>query len=254
MNDLIQKLDDMVSARDVEDLWSLHTETMKAYGFDRLIYGFTRSGGVASVGNPEDSLILSSQTPEYMETFINEGLYHGAPMLRWALKNEGACSWRWMAEMERNGSLTAAERRVMQFNKSMGVTAGYTISFPSVSERVKGAIALTAAFGMTQGDVDRIWESSGRAIMLINNVMHLKVQALPYAGRRRLTSRQREVLRWVGDGKSIQDIAVLIGRKPATVEKHLRLAREALEVETTAQAVLKAALNNQMYLLDSDKV
>ncbi|MFO7771946.1 MAG: LuxR family transcriptional regulator, partial [Roseovarius gahaiensis] len=36
-----------------------------------------------------------------------------------------------------------------------------------------------------------------------------------------------------------------------TVEKHLRLARQALGVETTAQAVLKAALQNQMFVVGS---
>ena len=44
--------------------------------------------------------------------------------------------------------------------------------------------------------------------------------------------------------------AVLMGLTPATIEKHLRLAREALSVETTAQAVLKASFQNQMFVLD----
>jgi LuxR family transcriptional regulator len=38
---------------------------------------------------------------------------------------------------------------------------------------------------------------------------------------------------------------------PATVEKHLRLARESLDVETTAQAVLKASFQNQIFLLET---
>ena len=72
--------------------------------------------------------------------------------------------------------------------------------------------------------------------------------SLPYEHpRRALTERQREVLEWVGDGKTIQDIATLMNRKPATVEKHLRLARESLNVETTAQALLKASFLKQIY-------
>lgn len=86
----------------------------------------------------------------------------------------------------------------------------------------------------------------------MNNVMHLKLLTLPYSGERQLTKRQREVLQWVGDGKTTQDIAVLLELTPATVEKHLRLAREALDVETTAQAVLKAAFYNQMFVMDPD--
>ena len=46
-----------------------------------------------------------------------------------------------------------------------------------------------------------------------------------------------EVLDVVGDGRTGQNIASPMGLSAATVEKHLRLARGALDVETTAQAV-----------------
>ena len=57
------------------------------------------------------------------------------------------------------------------------------------------------------------------------------------------------------DGGGVEDAfgmgERLMGLTPATVEKHLRLAREALDVETTAQAVLKAAFYNQMFTVDA---
>jgi LuxR family transcriptional regulator len=187
-----------------------------------------------------------------MDVFIHEGLYAHAPMLRWALENNGACSWRWMLDMERVDHLTPSELRVVEFNKSMNVTAGYTISFRSVSERTKGAIALTAKPGMNQDAVEQVWAEHGDEIVVMNNVMHLKLLTLPYSGDRNLTKRQREVLQWVGDGKTTQDIAELLKLTPATVEKHLRLARDTLGVETTAQAVLKAAFYNQMFLMEPE--
>ena len=82
-------------------------------------------------------------------------------------------------------------------------------------------------------------------------MMHLKIVHLPGTSRgRQLTQRQREALEWVADGKTMQDIAVLMDVSPAMVEKHLRLAREALDVETTAQAVAKAALLNLIFQKD----
>jgi LuxR family transcriptional regulator len=216
------------------------------------MYGFTRYRTSSSLGDPQDWVLLSNQSPEYMKVFFDEGLYYHAPMLRWALANNGACSWRWMMDMSRVDNLTDSERRVMEFNRSMDVTAGYTISFRSISERTKGAIALTAAPGITQDAVEQTWAKHGDAIIVMNNVMHLKLLTLPYSGERHLTKRQREVLQWVGDGKTTQDIALLLELTPATVEKHLRLARDALDVETTAQAVLKAAFYNQMFVIDAD--
>jgi hypothetical protein len=116
-------------------------------------------------------------------------------MIRWALANDGPCSWRWMFDMNDIDSLTPGELHVMEFNKSMQVTAGYTISFRSISERSKGAISLTAKPGMTQDVVEHMWAEHGDVIVMMNNVMHLKLLTLPHAGKRRLTKRQREVLR-----------------------------------------------------------
>lgn len=238
-------------AADLEALWPLHVRQMSRFGFTRLIYGYTVFKTENSLGDPDDFVILSNHDKVYLDGFIGEGLYMDAPMMRWTLDNEGAASWRLGHEAYAAGLLTDAQANVHEFNQRMGVTAGYTISFNSPSHRFKGAIAMAARHGMTQAQVDDLWLEHGDVLTVINNVLHLKILTLPYkAPNRSLTKRQREVLQWVGDGKTTQDIAVLLGLTPATIEKHLRLARESLCVETTAQAVLKAALHNQMYVLE----
>ena len=131
------------------------------------------------------------------------------------------------------------------------MTAGYTIGFNTASKRSRGALSLCARSGLSQDDIDAVWDEHGDEILLMNNIAHLKILTLPYSSpTRSLTSRQREALEWVGDGKTTQDIALLMGLTPATVEKHLRLARVSMSVETTAQAVLKAALQNQMFVIE----
>ena len=241
----------LANYQNLQDLWEAHTAKMAEYGFDRLIYGFTHYRSGASLGDPEDFVILTNHDQDYMNVFIGEQHYVHAPMVNWALNNEGACSWRILGEMRDSATLSPDEIRVLEFNASMGVKAGYTISFKSISARSKGAIALTAREGMSQDDIDAVWKEHGNDIQLMNSIAHLKILTLPYVSPKRvLTRRQREALQWVGDGKTTQDIALLMGLTSATVEKHLRLARESLAVETTAQAVLKAAMQNQMFVLE----
>lgn len=247
-----QYLTALTNTQSIEELWDMHTRKMATYGFDRLLYGFTRYRSGNSLGDPEDYVVLSNHSAAYTDVFMGQGLYSHAPMVKWVLENEGACSWNILADLVENGALSEAERKVIAFNQSMDVTAGYSISFKSISPRSKGAIALTATAGLSQDEVDQIWERHGDDILVINNVAHLKIMTLPYSGpSRQLTKRQREALEWVGDGKTTQDIALLMGLTPATVEKHLRLARDSLSVETTAQAVLKAALQNQMFVMEA---
>ena len=250
MDDLIDYLNAVAHAPTAEALWDLHSRKMASFGFDRVIYGFTRYRTSSSLGDPQDWMLLTNQSPEYMRHFVDDAHYFHAPMLKWALENDGACSWSWLAQQIRENGLTPAQMRMLEFNQRMGVVAGYTISFRSLSMRAKGATALTAKPGMTQADVDALWADRGDEILLMNNVAHLKVLTLPYTGNRSLTKRQREVLECVGDGKTTQDTADILGLTPATVEKHLRLARESLDVDTTAQAVLKASFQNQMFMIE----
>lgn len=238
----------IAQAHSLEQLWDMHTARMAEYGFDRLIYGYTSFRTSVSLGDTEDFMILSNHDPAYLERFLGDGMYFNAPMMTWTLHNDGACSWSWVQDRINSGNLTAKEQRVIRINEELGVTAGYTISFPSSSTRSKGAISMTAKRGVSQEEVDELWNEHGRVIELVNNVAHLKILSLPYENpKRSLTKRQREVLEWVGDGKTIQDIARLLNLAPATVEKHLRLAREALNVQTTAQALLKASFLHQIY-------
>jgi LuxR family transcriptional regulator len=252
MTDIQQHLLALTTAPNIEALWAMHCGKMESYGFDRLFYGFTHYRSGMSLGDPDDFIVLTNHDREYRDRFINGGHYYHAPMVRWALDHEGACSWRILREMLETGTMTDAERKVLDFNISQGVVAGYSISFKSLSARSKGGIALTARRGMTQDDADAVWAEHGGDILLMNNIVHLRILTLPYHNPmgRGLTPRQREALEWVGDGKTTQDIAILMGLTPATVEKHLRLAREALNVETTAQALLKAAFQNQMFVVE----
>jgi LuxR family transcriptional regulator len=242
---------DLTHANSIEELWALHCERMAGFGFNRVLYGFTRFRTATSLGDPNDFIILSNIDSDYVTTFISGGLYRQAPMVRWALDNDGAASWTVLRMMLESGTITDAERRILAFNAKHQITAGYSISFRSLSDRAKGAIALIADPSLTQEDVDATWEKSGNLIQLMNNIVHLKILTLPYTPpNQTLTKRQREALEWVGGGKTMQDIATIMGLTPATVEKHLKLARKALNVDTTAQAVLKVALQNQMFISD----
>lgn len=249
---MLNHLERLFEAQSIEEIWSLHVKKMASYGFDRLLYGYTRFRTSHSFGHFDDMVVLSNHDQAYLDGFLHGGLYTQAPMVNWSAENEGAASWRMVEDMLRAGTLTPSELRVLEFNRRFDIVAGYSISFQCISPRSKGAIGLVAPSGVTQREVDAIWERHGREITVINNVTHMRLISLPFVSQRRaLTQRQREVLEWVGDGKTTADIAMIMGLTPATVEKHLRLAREALNAETTAQAVLKASFQNQIFVISA---
>ncbi len=238
-------LNTILATDSAEALWAMHVRLMAEYGFDRLLYGHACLMEPRALCDPDDIVMFSHLGASGIETSASDG---AATMLLWAMNTEGAHSWSAMAARAEAGRSSTSERAFNDFRNAAQMRAGYTISFPWMPRRTKGAIALDAGRHMTQHQVNRLWNSCGEDILLLNNLLHLRLASLPCApSNRLLTARQREALEWIGQGKTTQDAAVLMSLMPPTVEKHLRLAREVLNAETTTQAVLKAASQNQIF-------
>lgn len=235
----------------VEDLWAHHTKTLAGYGFDRVFYGFNAFRGAGLYDNPEDALLLTNMPPDYVEAYVNGGMFRDGIMMRWATENVGAASWRDVYMAMAHEKPSKGELAMRDMNEKHGITAGYTISFPMAIKNANAGIGMAVKKGMGQDEADTIWEQHGSDIEAICHVAHLCTLQLPATGQRKLlTPRQSEVLEFVADGKTMADVAMLLERNVATVEKHLRGARDALGVETTAQAVRKASILNQIFRLD----
>jgi LuxR family transcriptional regulator, quorum-sensing system regulator SdiA len=241
----------VLGANSIERVWALHVEKMTSFGFDRMLYGANRFRTHGEFGDLSDAVILTNHNKEYIDLFFGKSLYFHAPMAIWAANNVGVCSWQWAVDRRNSGESTEVENNILDLNDNMGVRAGYSISFDTISERSKSAIGLCAREGLTQSDVEEIWAEHGAEIELMNNLINQKISTLPFTRQGKpLTNRQREVLQWVADGKTLQDIATIMDLNQATVEKHLRLARTNLNADNTAQAILKASMQNQFFIFE----
>jgi LuxR family transcriptional regulator len=245
---ILALLNRIAAAPSIDTAWELATGYFAGLGFGRANYGFTRFRHLKTIGDPDDALFLSTCDADYVKRYFQGGFYAKTPVFRWAERSSGACTWTWVKEALEAGRLSTDEAEAVRQNAAMGVTAGISVSFPEVSSRSKGALGLIADPGMNHADVDALFAARKEEILAVANMMHLTIVHLPQLSRHRaLSPRQREALEWVADGKTTQDVALLMGVSPAMVEKHLRLAREALAVETTAQAVAKGALLNMIF-------
>ena len=244
----MQLLGEIAQADSIDAAWAPACAYFAGLGFKRLNYGLTRFRTERSIGDPDDALYLSTSDPDYARLYFRGGFYAKTPVYRWALRNTGMTTWRWVQDDLAAGRLAPEEAEAVRLNARYGIVAGIAISFPEVAGRTKGALGLTADPGLGHDEVDRIWATDGPSMMAMAQMMHLRIASLPAAHvRRDLTLRQREALEWVADGKTTADVAILMGVSTAMVEKHLRLAREALGVDTTAHAVAKGTLLNLIF-------
>jgi DNA-binding CsgD family transcriptional regulator len=244
----------MAEAATVDEVWGMASGFFASLGFARANYGFTRFLHLRNVGDPDDGIFLTTGDADYVRFYFQNGFYARTPVYRWAMSNVGACTWTWVQDAFDAGQLTHEEMEAVRQNAAIGVVAGVSVSFPEASTRSKGALGLIADPGISADQVETIWQTRRDELLAVAHLMHLKIITLPQpSAKRSLTERQREALEWMADGKTAQDVAMLMGVSPAMVEKHLRLARDALQVETTTQAVAKASLLNMIFQRSTKK-
>ncbi|SLN47443.1 helix-turn-helix transcriptional regulator [Roseisalinus antarcticus] len=248
----LHRICEIAEAATVEDVWQRIVTALRPHGFVRVNYGFTRFHTGRGIGDPDDAFFLSTHNLAGVKWWHESGHYLRSVEYRWVNQNVGACDWGWAARERAAGRLSAAECAAMDALDARGTArarAGYTISFPEGMPRSKGAMGLAAERGVPQAEVDAHWADHGVAVLALCQMAHFKLSQMPLAVKSlTLGPRQREVLEWVADGKTLQDVCLLTGLSRSAVEKHLRRARDDLGVETTAQAVAKMAFLNQLFV------
>lgn len=247
MTGVLPLLTRIAEARHADTVWQLATGHFAGLGFSRVVYGLSRGPHENAWADPS-SLLLSTRGADDARHDLDSGLFVRTALFRWAERNEGACTWSCLPEAIAKGQLHAEELEAVRQNREPGMVAGITVAFPRLHARTRAALGLIADAELSHDRVDAIWVGQRDEILAVAHVMHLALLQHPASPAANcLTRRQREALEWVADGKTTLDIALVMGVSAAMVEKHLRLAREALEVDTTAQAIARAVALNLLF-------
>ncbi len=240
-------VDRLIAARDAKEAWVSIREIMKPYGFDFTLFGSNRLRQAGVFGARSNSFFLTDLPQEVMDEIWERELYKTIPVAMWAMQNEGAISFKYGSELYHSGQLPADQKTTQEFMMEAGITSGYVIGFNPPQTSVATALALMNS-GRNQEETDVIWAEHGETIKTYASLFNLRMASLPIPTEKTgLTERQKEVLHWSAHGKTSAEVATILGLSSATIEKHLRQARESLGVSTTTQAVLYAQINNHIF-------
>ncbi|WP_299841281.1 LuxR family transcriptional regulator [uncultured Paracoccus sp.] len=245
-----REIEKLLAPGSADELWDNFVTLMRELGFAHTFYSARRFADMARLWLT-DELEWRSTFPVAFLDELNGTVPRltESPWGLWSRENEGSLPCNWVDSPEAEPYLTPDNQRLIALMRQHGVFAGQMISLLGLSARVTGTIVLSTGDGTDQADADALWQKVGRDVMALSGVFHLRACALPQTkGRARLTPRQREVVEWAAYGKTVSEIAEILGVGPTTIEKHLRLARDALDAHTTAQAILKAHQRNQIFI------
>lgn len=248
--DLAAFLASLMTALNQEIIWAKTCDFFRAIGFAHVLYGYSPDSRGNQLGEEENYLVLSTFDQAVTARLINERHYLQSLTFHWELRNVGLASWSKTASECGIGSDFVLSPASLDLFERHGLLTGSTIGFAKERTRGLAAMALIAPVEVSQDTVDEWLDAFGTAIFVVATLSHNCLTKLPFQTQRgNLTRRQREVLEWVAEGKTAADIATIMGITPPTVDKHLRLARGTLGVDTTAHALMKATFLNQVFSL-----
>lgn len=243
----VDRVNKILEADDLKQAWQELLALVHHFGFEKFVYATNRLMHIGSYEDKQDSLILSDCSDEFIGPFWHDNLYLDTPVCKWLIKNTGSRSLEYGSKKFHAGVLSAEEAVAQSALMETGVTSGYVIGYNTETSSTVSGFGLLN-FGAAQETADRQWQLHGAKLEAYCHIFHLKAQSFPVPlAHKSLTERQKEVLRWVGAGKTNAEVATILGVSPAAIEKHLRRVREILKVSTTTQAVLHAELTSNIF-------
>lgn len=213
------------------------SSTIAMFGFDRFM--MTRLPALNEDAEPY--VIYHTWPVEWLDQYREQAYFWHDPVSLHAFTQTRPFTWKEARRLHRR---TRVSLRLASEASSTGLVdgMGFPMGDPSC---VQAVVSLAAEQAV---DLDRL----GRE-MLHLTCLHAEQRAVEIYDNTpaifgRLREREREVLKWIANGKSMADVADILGISDRTVREHVDHARAVLNATTATHAVAKAIKSRQIIL------
>jgi LuxR family quorum sensing-dependent transcriptional regulator len=211
--------------------------TLGSFGFQYFM--MTR---LPAIGEDAEPYVIAHTWPkEWLDQYRSEAYFWHDPVSHFALTRARPFSW---AEAVAGSTKTRIAGKIFSEAKSVGLADGFGFPMGDASS-VQAVVSLASDRPV---DLDFVARKMLHLICL-----HVEMQAAEILDRDKakvetLTEREREVLRWIANGKSQWEASVILSVSKDTVDMHLRHARSKLRATTTTHAIARALHSRQIIL------
>lgn len=229
------------SATSIEDLDATLARMAKelgsnchAYFCGTLVHDIRQQPGTIFQSHPT---CLHRYPPAWQERYYAEGYYRDDPVIVAGLRSVLPVRWSDLAR-----TATGRARQIMDEAREHGLRAGVSVAVHGAGRSFS---MLSMAFAADGDEIESHIDRSVHCIHLLCLHLHaavLRVEAAkaPVADTVRLTPREREILRWMANGKTYVQIGQILGITERTVREHLDRAANKLGVDSKMQLVTEA--------------
>lgn len=233
INELELCIELIQSAKTPEEAFQAFCSIVAQNGYDRITYSLLTDH--PSLDLPKKHGLVNSYPQDWMH-YYNEHHYMALdPVVRHVLDSPGPFFW---GDLLEDPNLSKVARNILQQGAEAGLYSGIGISLPGEAGEIAG-------IGMARSDPyqdHKDYDFLAKAYLL-STVFHVSyrelvkhcVHSVPS-----LTEREQEVLYWAAEGKTDQEIALILGITFHTIRFHWRQIFNKLTVHGRGFAITKA--------------
>ena len=210
---------------------------LREFGFNYFM--MTR---LPALGEDAEPYVIAHTWPAAWLDRYREGAYFWHdPVSLFSLTRAKPFSWK---EARTGSRRTRIAAQIASEASSLGLMDG--IGFPMGDPSSVQAVVSLAADRPV--DLDALSRHMLHLVCLHAEMRAVELYDQVHASFGQLTEREREVLRWIANGKSLVDVGDILTVSERTVREHLVHSRAKLNATTTTHAVAKAIKSRQIIL------
>lgn len=230
-------------AESFSDAFKAFSQSIQRLGYDCANYVLVTDH--PSISLPTQFGFATDYPAEWIDYYMEQNYQDFDPVWRRIRQRSGIFSWD-DAELEFLRSVSTTDeakgycRKVMREANEAGLMDGIAMSFFNRFGEIAGIGIARENIHSSPSDEDIA------QIYFISNILHDKIQGMhAKATEIVLTRRERDVLSWVAEAKTDDEIATILSVSTSTVRFHLRNIYKKLDVNSRVSAT-SAALNRRL--------
>lgn len=228
--DLMSTIEGIQHQTTVNAILDIMNRAIGNYGFERFIVSGLPDPGM----DVRPFVLLSGWKDEWYERYTGMGYVHLDPVARHCFSTALPFDW---SEAPYDRENDGPARRVMEEARDFGMDEGFCVPV-HMEGGMQGVVSLVGNPGHL--DERGRFELHMLSLYAHGRLRYLNGPAARPKGRRIITPREAEILKWAAAGKTASEIAEITGLTPRTINQHCENAQKRMGTSNRLHTVVEA--------------
>ncbi|MGA7239908.1 MAG: autoinducer binding domain-containing protein [Bryobacteraceae bacterium] len=222
------------SASSKEEVFALFQRVLRYLGYDSVVYSLLTDH--PSIGRKAGHGVTGNYPKDWMDYYMEKGYFTQDPVPKYAFTTSAAYTWEHVVE---TCAISKKQKTLMNEAQDAKLYSGAAVAIYGPNFEVAG-VGIASSYNKLRPSKDTL-----AIIRAVSHQFHFAYSQfdLPNGQPERqvsLSPREREVLSYSAEAKSVPVIGIIMGISRGTVKFHLQNIYRKLDVCTKQQAIVKA--------------